>query len=401
MKKHRQRSDKDTNKYVIRRTSSLVGFIFSLIMFLISLSLLIWIPERAEWVTPDAYDFLIEVFYLIFGFPIWIPFTIITFLLLAINAYVYFRFKIVIHEQSFTVTPLFAATHDVAFSSVESVQKRNSKKGTYIDIEYDYKKISIPYTIKMKDGFRQESSIDVLLKRLEFKPESSIEVLLKGLDEDSEFALSIERLATDRAHQTSPPKQKRTKKILLTLIALLVIYLCYITLSIYNYSKVNEIVSSDVAIVLGASVLDEEPSPVFRERINHGIWLYENGYVDKIIFTGGFGQGNEYSDSHVALKYAIENGVPAESIFIEEKSTITQENISYAMQIMEENNLTTAILVSDPLHMRRAMTMAQDYGLTAYSSPTPTTMIQSRSTRFPFLAREVFFYTGYRITRHF
>jgi len=61
--------------------------------------------------------------------------------------------------------------------------------------------------------------------------------------------------------------------------------------------------------------------------------------------------------------------------------------------------MDTAIIVSDPLHMKRAILMAKDYGIEACSSPTPTTMYKSAKTQIPFLAREVFFYIGYPIVR--
>ena len=198
---------------------------------------------------------------------------------------------------------------------------------------------------------------------------------------------------------------KKCRKIItfgaIALLGLAVIYLVYVSVSIYRFSRVDQTTRADVAIVLGAGVFGDEPSPVFRERINHGIWLYENSYVDKIIFTGGFSAGSEISDAYVALRFAVANGVPREAIFIEENSTITQENIYYALQIMEENGLLSAILVSDPLHMRRAMLMARDYGVVAYSSPTPTSMYRTWRTRLPFWAREVFFYVGYGVTRIF
>lgn len=66
---------------------------------------------------------------------------------------------------------------------------------------------------------------------------------------------------------------------------------------------------------------------------------------------------------------------------------------------MDDNSFTTAIIVSDPLHMKRAMLMAKDYGIDAYSSPTPTSMYRSIKTKLPFLAREEFFYIGYSIVR--
>lgn len=182
---------------------------------------------------------------------------------------------------------------------------------------------------------------------------------------------------------------------------MIISYVVYVAFDIYLYGNVNEMTKADAAIVLGAGVWGDKPSPVFQERINHGIWLYKNGYVDKLIFTGGKGQNNKFSDSSIAKSYAIENSVPSQDIFIEEQSTITQENILYVTQIVNENNLSNVIIVSDPLHMKRAMLMAKDYGLMAYSSPTSTTKYKTIKSKTLFLAREVFFYIGYKICRLF
>lgn len=171
--------------------------------------------------------------------------------------------------------------------------------------------------------------------------------------------------------------------------------------SIVSYGKKDNKTQADVAIVLGAGATDAGVSPVFRERLNHGIWLYENRYVDFLIFTGGFGDGNTKSDAFIAKEYALSQGVPEEVILIEEKSTITEENLEFAKELMDENACRTAIIVSDPLHMKRAMLMTKDYGITGYSSPTPTTMYQSLRSKLPFLLREEFFYIGYCIVRIF
>ena len=156
-----------------------------------------------------------------------------------------------------------------------------------------------------------------------------------------------------------------------------------------------------MAIVLGASTYNGMVSPVFQERINHGIWLYENGYVEKLIMTGGMGAGNEHSDACTAKQYAVEKGIPEEDILLEETSAITEENLENAKELMEANGYHTAIIVSDPLHMKRSMLMAEDYGIEAYSSPTPTTRYVSMKTKLEFLSREVFFYMGYKVYRIF
>ena len=200
-------------------------------------------------------------------------------------------------------------------------------------------------------------------------------------------------------------KKLRGKKlaILISLLIVFLLILCVMitAVSIAQYGKLDEKAHCNVAIVLGAATSNGEVSPVYRERINHGIWLYENGYVDNLILIGGIGKGNEMSDARAAKQYAMEKGIPEQVILIEEKSMITEENLEHAKAIMDEHSLDTAIIVSDPLHMKRAMLMASDYGIDACSSPTPTTMYRSAKTQIPFLAREVFFYIGYSIVRVF
>ena len=200
-------------------------------------------------------------------------------------------------------------------------------------------------------------------------------------------------------------KKLRGKKLAilipLLIVFLLILFAIITAVSIAQYGKLDEKAHCDVAIVLGAATSNGEVSPVYRERINHGIWLYENGFVDYLILTGGVGKGNEKSDAYVAKQYVIAKGVPEQVILIEEKSKITEENLEYAKEIMDAFSMDTAIIVSDPLHMKRAMLMAKDYGIEACSSPTPTTMYKSAKTQIPFLAREVFFYIGYSIVRVF
>lgn len=191
------------------------------------------------------------------------------------------------------------------------------------------------------------------------------------------------------------------KKIGIWIASLVMLWAVISAVQIWCYGKIDSKQSSDAIIVLGAGTDGTEPSPVFRERLNHGIWLYQNGYGEKLILTGGYSEGNEWSDARIASEYVQSLGVPAEDILLEEKSVITQENIQYAKEIMDAHQINTAILVSDPLHMKRAMLMAEDYGVAACSSPTPTTMYQTMKTKLPFLARETFFYMGYQIFRIF
>lgn len=190
-------------------------------------------------------------------------------------------------------------------------------------------------------------------------------------------------------------------KIIAVLLIAALAYLTVTMISIVSFSEKDETRKADAAIVLGASVYDNSPSPVFSERINHAVDLYNEGYVETIIMTGGVGKGNIRSEADIAREYAEQRGVPAEAILKEEASTITEENLENAKKVMSEHGMDTALIVSDPLHMKRAMLYAKDLGMTAYSSPTPTTLYRSWKTKLPFLMREEIFYSGYRLTRLF
>ena len=195
--------------------------------------------------------------------------------------------------------------------------------------------------------------------------------------------------------------KKRMVKCTALFLAAVILYALFCAGSIVLYAKRDDRAPADCIIVLGAGTNGTTPNAVFRERLNHAVTLYNEGYADTIVLTGGYSPGNEHSDAYIAGQYLQTLGVSAQAILLEEQSTITQENLGFAKEIMEDEELSTCILVSDPLHMKRSMMMAKDYKIEAVSSPTPTTRYQPWRTKFPFLARETFFYVGYQVYRIF
>lgn len=192
--------------------------------------------------------------------------------------------------------------------------------------------------------------------------------------------------------------RKHTGKILKFIVAAIVLTIAITAIRIYSFGRSSTSDSGDAAVVLGAAVWSNNVSPVFRERINHSIELYRSGRVKKIIFTGGQGNSNEPTEAAAARSYALSNGVPAKDILVEQKSHTTYENIVYAKQVADANNLKKVLLVSDPMHMKRAITMAKDVGLDASPSPTPTTRYQGWRTQLSELGRETFYYLGYLVS---
>jgi uncharacterized SAM-binding protein YcdF (DUF218 family) len=194
---------------------------------------------------------------------------------------------------------------------------------------------------------------------------------------------------------------KRIAKAFLLVFFILLLAVGLLASRIYLYSNASSDGPSDAAIVLGAAVWGANVSPVFKERINHGIDLYRKGTVRKLIFTGGQGNPAEPTESSAARDYALQLGIPAGDILIEEKSHTTYENILYAKQLTDAHGLRKVLIVSDPLHMKRAVAMARDLGLVADPSPTPSTRYQGLRSQAGLLAHETYYYIGYLLRRPF
>lgn len=147
----------------------------------------------------------------------------------------------------------------------------------------------------------------------------------------------------------------------------------------------------ETAIVLGAAVIGDKPSPVFAARLDHAARLYREGRAAKVLVTGGRSPEDKLSEAAAGRAYLLARGVPVEAIIIEDRSRTTRQNLANARKVLGQSARQPALVVSDPLHMRRAMAMAAAEGFAALPSPTPTTRYRSFGTQAPFLMREVWF----------
>ena len=131
---------------------------------------------------------------------------------------------------------------------------------------------------------------------------------------------------------------------------------------------------------------------MFEERIRHGLDLYQRGYAPVLIFTGGYGNGARFAESQVARRYALKHGVPESAILIESSSRTTRQNLAQARTPMQQPRLHRVIVVSDPLHMSRALRLSHDLGIDALGSSTPSTRFRTVQTQWRFLLQEVYFF---------
>lgn len=120
---------------------------------------------------------------------------------------------------------------------------------------------------------------------------------------------------------------------------------------LWDYMKSNQkIEKSDCIIGLGCEDLN-----IAKIAVD----LYFKGYGDKIIFSGGLGKvtrniWNE-PEANKFAEYAIENGVPKEKIYIENKSTNTGDNFRFTKELIKQEklNVKSCIVVCKPYVEKR------------------------------------------------
>ena len=145
-----------------------------------------------------------------------------------------------------------------------------------------------------------------------------------------------------------------------------------LAMQIEDVGQTDEAQPADVIIVLGSGLRrDGRPGDALYRRSLWGARLYEQGYAETVLCTGGIGDGQRRSEASACREVLINNGVPAAAITLEEQSASTEENALYAHEIMRSMGWVDALLVTDSFHMLRASWIFDAEGITHYRSPAP------------------------------
>jgi len=178
-------------------------------------------------------------------------------------------------------------------------------------------------------------------------------------------------------------------RLLIAVVAVAALLGGYATFRIWEQGDRDERRQVDAIVVLGAAQYNGTPSPVFRARLEHAIALYRDGYAGVLFVTGGKAEGDRTTEAAAARQFAIENGVPATAILVEDEGRTTLESLRTVGAMLRERGTTSALFVSDRTHMLRVLRIARDEGLEAYGSPTSTSPSDAAAGRFESAAHEL------------
>ncbi len=146
----------------------------------------------------------------------------------------------------------------------------------------------------------------------------------------------------------------------------------------------------EVIIVLGAGLRGEKVSAVLQRRLDAAHDFYLENTDITIVVTGGQGPGEDIPEALAMQRYLVDKGVPKEQIIMEDKSTSTQENFLFAMQLLKEAGFSESTKIAfstNHFHSYRSYRYALDAGFENVSSvPAPTGL----NSVMPSYLREIF-----------
>ncbi len=149
----------------------------------------------------------------------------------------------------------------------------------------------------------------------------------------------------------------------------------------YFHAKGKE--GLDYLIVLGAQLKPSGPSFVLKKRLDTAYdYLCENPDTI-VIVSGGQGSNEPMSEAEGMYRYLVEKGIDPGRIIKEDRSTDTNQNIKYSMELFDYENASVGIVTNNfhvfrGVHLAKAAGCKEVYGLAApaYSMHLPNNMLR-------------------------
>lgn len=183
----------------------------------------------------------------------------------------------------------------------------------------------------------------------------------------------------------------KTLRWIIAAVVALAVYPAWLGYQVWHQSHQDQVHRADAIVVLGAAQYDGDPSPVFRARLKHAAYLYNEELSGTVIVTGGKQAGDRFTEAEAGRNYLIARDIPPEAILSEEEGATTFESLEAVREIAKSADIDSVLLVSDPLHNERIKRIAHNLGFEGVwtSAANYEELYRSRATKARELVREV------------
>lgn len=155
------------------------------------------------------------------------------------------------------------------------------------------------------------------------------------------------------------------------------LFLCFLVYgALYAHVRIRRRV--DFVVVLGSGLIGGTTvSPLLASRLDRArkehTRLSRKGRRPVLITSGGQGPDEKLPESHAMADYLVAQGFPADLIEREDRSTTTDENLTFSKALMERANPTyRCVIVTNNYHVFRAAVTARRTGIRGNVIGAPT-----------------------------
>ena len=152
---------------------------------------------------------------------------------------------------------------------------------------------------------------------------------------------------------------------------------------------------ADVIVVLGTAQLNGKPGDALEARLVEAKRIFELGYAPTIITVGAGAPGDRTTEAASGKYWLRTEGIPSRKITAVEEGRDTLTSTKAYAVVMKKRYVSDVIIVTDPFHCARAITMANDQGVLATCSPVQTGPNTLDNSGYRYLIREAAAYLAY------
>lgn len=144
---------------------------------------------------------------------------------------------------------------------------------------------------------------------------------------------------------------------------------------------------ADAVVVLGAQVHEDGTlSRALRERMDTAIGLYEQGYSDTLIVSGGTGREG-VNEAEAMCGYAVASGIPKDAVLVDPEGSSSLRTVENSLALAREHDLEDLMVTSSFYHVPRLKMMYLAHGMDVRTVPTVGDVANNGT--FPAFLREV------------
>lgn len=156
------------------------------------------------------------------------------------------------------------------------------------------------------------------------------------------------------------------------------VFFCFLGYA-FLYGRIKVRGGVDHVVMLGSGLISgDRVPPLLASRLRKGQQIYEGQLArgsrpPVLLVSGGKGSDEKVAEARAMADWLIAEGVPAEHIVLEDRSTTTEENMRFSREIMEAHDPAyRCVVVTNNFHAFRAAMLARKTGVNGQVLGSPT-----------------------------